>query len=1186
MNSQCGYGSSCTIQANNAWLGGDPCKGCDKTLIYSYSCSSIWGNWQSWSSCPSDCISQTLQRTRQCVRPAGSCWGTTPSQTIPCLLDGCTSSTEISKTTLDDKTYISLTSNCLVALGRTYLKFRARANNDIHIAIGTDDCDNCGTHYEILYGGWDNTISVIRYGIGGTECDSHTQNILDQTFFDEFWISWSLDIRAGTGSTVGSNVVMSCTRSTPFGAKYILIKTGWGSGGEWRFPNDVSCIQGKNSNVDITADKTGCYEVSTYACASGYKQTAGSTQRTCGFGQIWSGYPLVCSVSTCTIDILFIIEASSHTSSIYSALVSAIGDLAGALKISTSDIQVGVITYDDTVDQNIKFNAHSSASSLDSAIKSLTITSASSSVDLAEALRVGFYEFFTLSNGNRFDAYRHCVLVAKTHSQNGSVVANAIRQNPRNQVFTIGIDPSSSLITDLKAIAGDDSRYWQVSSPADLYPKFNDILQKIAVCPTTPLPDPVTVDCKLDIAFIIERYNMRFSKTFLAGLMEDIPISSDGVRVGFVTYDSVASKEFGLTTYTTSESARGAIENVPDRTGSDHFVYQGLITARDNVFTALDDREDANNHYVFVVGPFYSETAAVSREIRGSGNNFVFAAHVGSSFQSEYQESVDSCGDYTRYTNTDSYDNMMNIRQQFIDKITSCEAIVEITQDCKIDLAFIIDDTDTISASKFQEMKTFLISLVTKIVVGDDAVKIGVITYGDDAITVFPLKQYSTASAVKTAINDITQGNAAYGRDRRLVDKALLYTLWNFFTKENGEREDAKNFYVVLTYGGSDGMQVADYGAAIQYNSMVELFILGANVTSSYDSDFEGAVTEGRYMSASNFIELQCNSKGLVSNITECPTEDPVPPATPNCKLDILFLLEASSSSAGAKFIYLKSFFANLARQISVSSDTVRIGVVTYDYKGYRQFDLQTHTTSDDVSNAIMKIPEGSISKNLLDKALLYARTTYFTEANGDRADAANYYVFSVDGIRAGSAIQGAVINANWPDQVFAVDINSTYEAEYRQAAGDNSRYFFAPSYQNLSSIEAAVLEAISKCPSPQITTTTGVSLRNLDVAAPCLNSLIYMYPKDLTAHTGGSRGMMYLMTDYVFIITTCSRITSWEFSYSRSGWIDFMVWRPSGNNYKLVAYNTIYVEGVNSTVYTVVEYERIAVLENDVIGW
>ncbi|XP_062578439.1 collagen alpha-3(VI) chain-like [Saccostrea cucullata] len=888
MNSQCGYGTSCTIQASNTWLGGDPCSGCGKTLIYYYSCSSIWGNWQSWSSCPADCISQNLQRTRQCLRPLGSCWGTTPTQTIPCLLDGCASSTEISKTTPDDQTYVSLTSNCLVAMGRTYLKFRARANNDIHIAIGTADCDNCGSHYEIIFGGWANTKSVIRYGIDGTECDSHTLNILDQTFFDEFWISWSGDIRAGNGKTVGSYMILSCTPSSPFGANYILIKTGWGSGGEWRFPDDVSCIQGKNGNVDITADKTGCYENSTYACASGYKQTAGNTQRTCGFGQIWSGYPLVCSVSTCTIDILFIIEASSHTSSIYSALVSAIGDLAGMLKISTSDIQVGVITYDDTVDQNIKFNSHSYASSLDSAITSLTISNASSSVDLAEALRVGFYEFFTLANGNRFEAYRHFVLISKTHSPNGLVVANAIQQISKNQVFTIGINPSSTLITELKAIAGDDSRYWQVSSPSDLYPKFNDILQKIAVCPTTPLPDPVTVGCKLDIAFIIERYNMRFSKTFLAGLMEDIPISSDGVRVGFVTYDSVASKEFGLMTYTTSESARGAIENVPVRTSSDLFVYQGLITARDSVFTALDDREDANNHYVFVVGPFYSETAAVSREIRASGNNFVFAAHIGSSFQSEYKESVDSCGNYTRYTNADSYDNLMTIRQQFIEKITSCEASIGRTQDCKIDVAFIIDDTDTISASMFQEMKTFIVSLVNKMVIGDNAIKVGVVTYGDGAATAFPLKQYSTASDLMSATKNIAQRNPAYSRTQRCVEKAITYTQQDFFTTGNGDRADATNYFVVLTYGGTCGSNFTEYISVLQCNTSIDIFVFGVNITSIDDADYQGAVSQGRYKKATSFIAHQCDST-VFTTITQCqgPTSTPTTCTTATSTTDL-----------------------------------------------------------------------------------------------------------------------------------------------------------------------------------------------------------------------------------------------------------------------------------------------------------
>ena len=52
----------------------------------------------------------------------------------------------------------------------------------------------------------------------------------------------------------------------------------------------------------------------------------------------------------------------------------------------------------------------------------------------------------------------------------------------------------------------------------------------------------------------------------------------------------------------------------------------------------------------------------------------------------------------------------------------------------------------------------------------------------------------------------------------------------------------------------------------------------------------------------------------------------------------------------------------------------------------------------------------------------------------------------------------------------------------------------------------------------------------------------------------------MYIMTDFVYSITSCSRITSWEFSHWKSGYIDFMVWRPSGTEYKLVAFNSLYV--------------------------
>lgn len=61
------------------------------------------------------------------------------------------------------------------------------------------------------------------------------------------------------------------------------------------FGPDVACKHVTNSDVSITTDDTSCNGRSYYACNTGYKHVAGNTQRTCGFGGILSGYPLVCS---------------------------------------------------------------------------------------------------------------------------------------------------------------------------------------------------------------------------------------------------------------------------------------------------------------------------------------------------------------------------------------------------------------------------------------------------------------------------------------------------------------------------------------------------------------------------------------------------------------------------------------------------------------------------------------------------------------------------------------------------------------------------------------------------------------------------------------------------------------------------------------------------------------------------
>ncbi|XP_065930762.1 collagen alpha-3(VI) chain isoform X1 [Magallana gigas] len=1188
VNSKCNYQTTCNLQATTSWLGGDPCPGHTTYLEWRDTCYSFWGDWEPWSPCPVDCSNQILVRYRACVKPSGSC-GTPPAENISCKRLGCYSSSDISRTTPDNQVFYSMTTDCFVAMGRESVAFRARANTDIHIALGSEDSPSSGTHYEIIIGGWNNTQSAIRYGIGGTTCVSESGTPLSQSYFDEFWFSWNGSyVYVGTGSSPGNGTFMTCYHLTPYTINFIWIMTGWNSSGEWRFPNDVACSHVTNSYVSITTNNTSCNGTSTYACNSGFKQVAGNLHRTCGFGGILTGYPLVCSVSTCKIDIVFIVEASAYTSSFHSTLMTAIGDLAGSLRLSTSDILAGVITYDDIVDLNIDLNDYYSASTLESSITSIPISNAASTVNLAEALRVGFYDFFTLAKGNRFTALRHFVVIAKTHSlQTGAPVADQIRINLKNQLFSVGISPSASLITDLKAIAGDNSSYLEVSSPDDLYSQFNTLLQNIAVCSNITF-EPSTFDCELDIVFIVERYNLRYTKRFLAELMENITVSSTGIKVGMVLFDSGASTVFRLDTHTSSESVRGAIESIVETNSTDHLVDKGLIHARDSVFTAArGDRKDASNYYVIIVGPFESYPEAVAKEIRSSGRNYIFSVHIGNQYQTEYQKAVDTCGDYTKYTNVDSYENLINIKNDVLQKITSCESVNVTTQDCQLDIVFIMEDTDELTVKDFNDMKSFFVSLVSRMIIGDTAIKVGVVTYADGAATAFPLNQYSTGNGIITGITNINQGNIAYDRGSRYMDKALKYTQMNFFTTENGDRSNASNYYILLTRGPSAGNKAAAFGSAIRSIDSSNLFIVGVNISSSVDSEFLAAVDDAKYLKAENFSVLQCINDVVVPNITQCPDSiNDTSLVTSNCQLDIVFIIERTESSSHENYVFLKSFFSRIAQQLDVSSSTIRIGVVTYDTDAYTTITLDAYMTPSDISYQILKLPEGTGKRNMLDTALAYTKNKFFSAANGDRAGAANYYVLAIDGVRSGASIQAEYIMKAWPNTIFAIDINSGYEKEYRRTAGVNSRYFHAPSYANLSAVESDVIAAITKCPVPQPVITTDGSLMFADVSAPCLNSLIYLYPEDLTEGKDGGQNTMYLMTDFVYTITSCSRITSWEFSHWKSGYIDFMVWRPSGSNYKLVAYNSIYVSGKNTTTYTVVEYERIAVLDGDLIGW
>ena len=85
-------------------------------------------------------------------------------------------------------------------------------------------------------------------------------------------------------------------------------------------------------------------------------------------------------------------------------------------------------------------------------------------------------------------------------------------------------------------------------------------------------------------------------------------------------------------------------------------------------------------------------------------------------------------------------------------------------------------------------------------------------------------------------------------------------------------------------------------------------------------------------------------------------------------------------------------------------------------------FHLNEYSTSADVAYAIKRIPDEDVtSTNNIDDALVYAEANIFTTANGDRADADNFYVFSMDSYRSGTVTQGEQIRQNPSNHIFAI---------------------------------------------------------------------------------------------------------------------------------------------------------------------
>ncbi|KAF0027306.1 hypothetical protein F2P81_020047 [Scophthalmus maximus] len=377
------------------------------------------------------------------------------------------------------------------------------------------------------------------------------------------------------------------------------------------------------------------------------------------------------------------------------------------------------------------------------------------------------------------------------------------------------------------------------------------------------------------------------------------------------------------------------------------------------------------------------------------------------------------------------------------------QSSVCIQEDCKVDLAFLMDGSWSIGKRRFKIQKDFLAEVAQTINVGENGPMMGIIQYGDDPVTEISLKSYFNSRELRTAVDKIVQKGGLSN-----VGKALSYVNKLYFSDANGNRGGASNVAVVLVDGWpTDKVEEA---SRLARESGINIFFVTIegpdenekqNLVEANFVDKAVCRTNGFYsLPVTSWFALRKAVQPLVKRV--CDTDRLMCSKTCLNANDIAFVIDGSSSVGTGNFRTVLQFVANVTREFEISDTDTRVGAVQYTYEQRLEFAFGQYNNKAELLNAIKRVNYWSGGTST-GAAITYAAEQLFSKSKPNKrkimiviTDGRSY-----DDVRAPALAvhrQGVIaysIGIAWAAQD---------ELEYIATDPDKEHSFFVDEFDNL----------------------------------------------------------------------------------------------------------------------------------------
>ncbi|CAE1253248.1 COL6A [Acanthosepion pharaonis] len=217
-------------------------------------------------------------------------------------------------------------------------------------------------------------------------------------------------------------------------------------------------------------------------------------------------------------------------------------------------------------------------------------------------------------------------------------------------------------------------------------------------------------------------------------------------------------------------------------------------------------------------------------------------------------------------------------------------------------------------------MLNFVEQVIRTFDIGQDNVRVGVVTFSGRSVLQFHLNKYSNINQLLDAISKIK-----YLAGSTNTADALRYIRTTSFLKQNGDRNGVPNIVIVITDGKSN-VPMSTSAEAAKLKMIATIFSIGIG-TQVGTKELKAIATDEKHIfTVNNFhalVEIKhslaiktCEAGKETENSRKCPA-----------KADIVFILDSSGSIGRRNFKKIIKFVQSISKHFNVKSDEVQIGL-------------------------------------------------------------------------------------------------------------------------------------------------------------------------------------------------------------------------------------------------------------------